>query len=261
VTTDNRPIGIYDSGIGGLTVLSEVRRKLPHESVIYYGDTTHLPYGNKTKDTLISYNKHIFKELTDNNCKMIISACNASSALALDAMRDDYPQLPIIGLIQPGARAALAASRHKNIGIIATEATVKSDAYHHAIKELDQEASVRQVACPEFVPLVEQGKIDSLEALTIVNKYLSQLLDVDTLVYGCTHYPYLETVIKLVVPQDQMAFIDPAQATVEVASKQLASLNISASEDNQARYRFIWSGKEPKPFNASTYLAMDLAYS
>jgi glutamate racemase len=250
---DNRPLGIYDSGIGGLSVVSEVIRQLPNESFIYYGDTKNLPYGDKKPAQIIEFNKGIFAYLLDQNCKMIVSACNSSSAIALPTLMFLYPALSVVSLIEPGAYSAVKATKNKRIGLIATTATVKSNAYANAVKKINNAIEVQQVACPEFVPIIESGKVNEPETYEIVKKYISQFQDIDTLIYGCTHYPALEPILKQIFPDNKVSFINPAIATVQKAVQEMQELNLAADKDNSVRYEFVWSGQVPGQFNAKSY--------
>jgi len=249
------PIGIYDSGIGGLTVLSEVQRQLPHENIIYYGDTRHLPYGEKSPAEIINYNHHIFSVFAEQRCKMVIAACNTSSSLALDLMKKSYPGLPVIGLIRPGAEAAVSTSQNQRIGVIATSATVKSNAYLHAVQRINADTHVQQVACPEFVPMIEGGQLDTPEAYMIVNKYVSRFQDIDTIIYGCTHYPALQPILENIFPAQSVCFVNPAIATVRLAKSELSRLHIASDNTHHPDYTFLWSGHVPVQFNEKKYLA------
>jgi glutamate racemase len=232
-------IGVFDSGVGGLTVLQEIYRQLPNESVLYFGDTARVPYGNRTAAEIIQFTRQTLDWLVDRGVKMAIVACNTSSALALETVRSEY-DLPILGVILPGARAA--ALQGQRIGVIATPATVNSNAYIHAIQEANPQAQVWQVACPQFVPLIENNQIDDPQTLAIAKEYLQPLLDrsIDTLVYGCTHYPHLEPVLRQFVPMS-VKFVNPAVAVVAAAAKELNVLGIQ-SHCQSALTEFVVSG-------------------
>ncbi len=224
------PIGIFDSGVGGLTVLQEVYRQLPQESILYFGDTARVPYGNRQPEEIIQFAEEILHWMENQGVKMAIMACNTSSALALDAVRQ-YFKFPILGVILPGSRQA--ANIGKNIGVIATPATVTSNAYQQAILEsanfaMDNPAiAVHQVPCPEFVPLIEQNRIFEPHTREIAQKYLAPLIqaEIDTLIYGCTHYPHLEPVLRDLVPS-HVQFVNPAVHVVEAAHQELKSLGL-----------------------------------
>jgi len=251
------PIGIFDSGVGGLTVLREIYRQIPNESVIYFGDTARLPYGSRSPEEILYFVRQILTWMEAQGVKMVMMACNTSSALALDIVQREYP-FPILGLIRPGAQAA-ARSGH-TIGIIATEATVKSNAYANAIGELDPNHQVYQVSCPELVPIVERNQIQQPYALQTAQKYLEPFIEarIDTLVYGCTHYPHLEPVLKTVLPAS-VQYVDPAISMVSAASRELDALGlrsntpawstefyVSGSPHTFNRLAVQWLGYKPK---------------
>lgn len=217
-------IGVFDSGVGGLTVLQEIYRQLPQESVLYFGDTARVPYGNRSATEIVEFTRQTLDLMVKEKVKMAIVACNTSSALALEIVQSEY-DLPILGVILPGARAA--ALHGRKIGVIATQATVNSDAYLHAIKEANPSAQVWQVACPEFVPLIENNRLDEPYTLAVARAYIQPLLDlgIDTLVYGCTHYPHLEPVLRQFVP-DSIRRINPAVHVVAAAVKEIEILGI-----------------------------------
>ena len=237
-------IGVFDSGVGGLTVLQEVSRQLPHESVLYFGDTARVPYGTRSAAEIIQFTRETLDWMVSQRVKMAIMACNTSSALALETVRSEY-DLPILGVILPGARAA--AFQGQRIGVIATPATVQSDAYLHAIQEANPHAEVWQVACPEFVPIIENNRIQEPATLEIAKQYLQPLLDrsIDTLVYGCTHYPHLEPIFRKFVPAN-LRFINPAIHVVNAATKELNLLGIN-SNIPATPTKFIVSG-DPQQF-------------
>ncbi len=232
-------IGVFDSGVGGLTVLEEINRQLPNESVLYFGDTARVPYGTRSAAEILQFTRQTLDWLVAQGVKMAIVACNTSSALALETVRAEY-DLPILGVILPGARAA--ALQGQRIGVIATPATVNSNAYLHAIQEANPNAQVWQVACPEFVPLIETNRIDDPQTLAIAKEYIQPLLDrsIDTLVYGCTHYPHLELVLRQFVPMS-VKFVNPAVAVVAAAAKELNVLGIQSRHPAMPT-QFIVSG-------------------
>jgi glutamate racemase len=225
-SADTLRIGVFDSGVGGLTVLQEIYRQLPDESVLYFGDTARVPYGTRSAAEIIQFTRQTLDWMVAQGVKMAIVACNTSSALALETVRSEY-DLPILGVILPGARAA--ALQGRRIGVIATPATVKSNAYLHAIQEANPNAQVWQVACPEFVPLIETNRINDPQTLAIAQEYIQPLLDrsIDTLIYGCTHYPHLEPVLRQFIPMS-VKFINPAVAVVAAAAKELNVLGIQS---------------------------------
>ena len=191
-THDPRPIGVFDSGIGGLTAVRELFRQLPHESVVYFGDTARLPYGNKSKETVTRFSVEIASFLVRQNVKCIVVACNTASSHALDDLRARY-DLPIVGVIEPAAKAAIAASPHGLVGVVGTLATVGSHAYLEAIHRLAPGANVLSRACPLFVPLVEEGWLDHKVTRLVAEEYLAELraANLESLILGCTHYPLL----------------------------------------------------------------------
>jgi glutamate racemase len=237
-------IGVFDSGVGGLTVLQEVDRQLPNESVLYFGDTARVPYGTRSAAEILEFTRQTLDWMVQQRVKMAIMACNTSSALALSTVQSEY-DLPILGVILPGARAA--ARQGQRIGVIATPATVSSDAYLNAIQEANPHAEVWQVACPEFVPLIEHNRLADPYTLKIAKEYIQPLLDlsIDTLVYGCTHYPHLEPILRQFVPKT-VEFINPAVAVVTAAAKELNVLGIQ-SYSPAIDTKFVVSG-DPDQF-------------
>lgn len=214
-----QPIGIFDSGLGGITVLRALYRQLPQESIIYFADTARLPYGNRTPEELVQYVREILTWMEAQGVKMVVMACNTSSAVALDIIRSEF-KTPVLGLILPGARGAVSQGRR--IGIIATQATVNSNAYKNAILEINPEAEVWQMPCPEFVPLIEANRIHDPHTKRVVQKCLQPLIDngIDTLVYGCTHYRHLSGVMKTILPSNVVC-VDPAEYVVSATEQEL----------------------------------------
>jgi len=217
-------IGVFDSGLGGLTVLTELYRQLPNESILYFGDTARLPYGSRSPGEIVQFVREILHWMSPQGIKMAIVACNTSSALALETIRSEF-DWPILGLIHPGARAAIAQGRR--IGVIATPATAASNAYRRAIQEMEPEARVWQVGCPEFVPLIESGRIHDPYTREVAREYLSPLIQqqIDTLVYGCTHYPFLAPVLQTILPPS-VQLVDPAVHVVAAAVQELELLGL-----------------------------------
>ncbi|WP_193193861.1 glutamate racemase [Nostoc sp. MG11] len=218
------PIGIFDSGVGGLTVLRQVYRQLPNESIVYFGDTARLPYGIRSQAEILQFAREILTWLQQQRVKMVIMACNTSSALALETVRQEF-SIPILGVILPGARAAV--QQGKRIGVIATPATAKSNAYRQAILEIDPNVQVWQVGCPEFVPLIEQNRIHDPYTTEVARAYLEPLLqqEIDTLVHGCTHYPHLAPVLRSFLPS-HVKLVDPAVHVVAACIKELDLLGL-----------------------------------
>ena len=218
------PIGVFDSGVGGLTVLKELYRQLPHESIVYFGDTARLPYGTKSQAEILQFVREILTWMMSRGVKMVIMACNTSSALALEAVQAEF-DVPILGLILPGARAAVQTGNR--IGVIATPATAASNAYRQAILEVDATASVWQVGCPEFVPLIEANRITDPYTYQIAQTYIAPLLQqqIDTLIYGCTHYPHLAPVLERILPPT-VRLINPAIQMAQATAQELDFLGL-----------------------------------
>jgi glutamate racemase len=194
---------MFDSGIGGLTVLKEVRKTLPKEHILYLGDTARVPYGNRSPETVARYSLENTRFLTGKGIKMLIVACNTSSAVALPVLKKALP-IPVVGVIDPPSREAVKRTQRGRIGVIGTRATINSQAYPKAIKKLDPSIDIRSKACPLFVPLVEEGLEEDEIARLVVRKYLEEFLDtgIDVLVMGCTHYPILERQIRTLLGED-----------------------------------------------------------
>lgn len=207
------PIGVFDSGVGGLTVAREIMRNLPNEDIVYFGDTARVPYGSKSKDNIIRYSRQIIHFLQTKGVKAIVIACNTASALALETVKDEF-DIPIIGVVEPGARAALAVTETKKIGVIGTEATVRSAMYEKIIQAVEPDVSVLAKACPLFVPLVEEGFKKHPVTDEIIDYYLASLKesDIDALILGCTHYPLLRSQIREYVG-DKITLVNPAYET------------------------------------------------
>ncbi len=218
-----QPVGVFDSGIGGLTVAREIIRQLPAETIIYYGDTAHVPYGSRTVEELREFADTITAFLIARGAKAIVDACNTTSAVALPYLKKKY-SVPIIGVIEPGVTEALRATRNGRIGVIATEATVASNAHEKAIHALAGEVRVFARACPKLVPLVEAGLVSGPEVEAAVAEYVQPLIEagIDTLILGCTHYPFLAPVIQEVAGPG-VTLIDPAAATVRELKQVLAA--------------------------------------
>lgn len=231
------PIGVFDSGSGGLTVLRELHQQLRHESFLYFGDTARLPYGTRSQAEIIEYSRQILTWMSHVGVKMAIVACNTSSAWALDVVRSEF-KIPIIGIILPGARAAV--KRGKRIGVIATPATVASDSYRQAILEINPSVEVWQVACPEFVPLIETNQIHQPETAEIVQCRLQPLLaaQIDTLVYGCTHYPHLRPLMNTLLPRG-IRQVDPAATLVKAVQQELKILRLTSLQKDSFTHFYV----------------------
>ena len=224
-------IGVFDSGVGGLTVVAALRRRLPRESILYLGDTARLPYGSKSPETVTRYTRRNIEFLVERGVKAVVVACNTASALALEHVHL-ADGMPLWGVIEPGARRAAEVSRGR-VGVIATEATVRSDAYPRALRRLRPDLAVVSRACPLFVPLVEEGwQDDDFVTTRIAERYLAPLLaaEIDTLVLGCTHYPLLKSVLAQVAGP-AVTLVDSAEAVAEVVATGLAEAGLARSEE------------------------------
>ena len=239
------PIGVFDSGVGGLTVSREIMRNLPSEKIVYFGDTARVPYGSKSKETIIRYSRQIIRFLQQQQVKAIVVACNTASAFALDAVRDEF-DIPIIGVIEPGAKVAAAQTRNKRVGIIGTVGTVGSGIHAEYLKHLDPEITVFGKACPLFVPLVEEGWLHDPVTDEVAARYLKELQDkqVDTLILGCTHYPLLKDAISKIYPD--IKIVDPAKETaldLKEILEQNEFLKNDAKKDEEVKY-YVTDGQE-----------------
>ena len=237
---NDAPIGVFDSGIGGLTVAHEIIRQLPNESLLYFGDTARVPYGPKSPDTVRRYSREVAAFLREQGVKMIVVACNTATAHALSTLREELT-MPVLGVIEPGARAAVNATRSGHVGIIGTAGTVKSGAYMRAIRELDEEIRTTSRACPLFVPLVEEGWTEHEATELVAREYLEPFRDsgIDTLVLGCTHYPLLKPLLQRVLG-DSVRLIDSAEETAAATSRILQSLELQTTK-REPTHRFVAS--------------------
>jgi len=244
-TVNRAPLGVFDSGIGGLTVARALFERLPHESVIYFGDTARVPYGPKSPDTVRRYAGEILAYLLGRGVKALVVACNTISAHALEYLSARCP-VPLVGVIEPGARAAVAATRSGKIGVIGTAGTIASGAYERAIKALRPETPVCVQACPLFVPLVEEGWFDHPATELIARQYLEPLqrAGVDVLVLGCTHYPLLKPLLARVLGPG-VTLVDSAEETAKVAAAALDQGGLTTAPDAAAVHRFVVSDDEP----------------
>ena len=230
--SDVRPIGVFDSGIGGLTVVKAMRDLLPNESISYLGDTARVPYGPKSPETVQRYAIGLAEILIKQNAKALVVACNTVSSVALPALTEKFP-VPVIGVIEPGARAALAVSRNRHIGVIGTRATIRSGAYEKALREADSNVRVSSRACPLLVPLIEEGLLNDEVTDRMILRYLEPLLadDIDTLVLGCTHYPLLTGAIARVLKR-QIMVVDSAQNCARAVEEMLDQHSLRAAPLN-----------------------------
>ncbi|MBI1911354.1 MAG: glutamate racemase [Deltaproteobacteria bacterium] len=235
----NSPIGVFDSGIGGLTVLREITRLLPNENTIYLGDTARVPYGSKSKETVERYSFEVANFLIKHDIKLLVAACNTASAYAVPKLKREL-KIPVLGVIEPGAKAAVSVTSHNKIGVIGTEGTIRSSAYCTAIKSVNPEVSTFTKACPLFVPLVEEGWANDEVTALVAERYLCDLKDsgIDTLVLGCTHYPLLKETIASVMGS-AVTLIDSAASTAAEVKRILSESNMFNAKTGQAKHRFF----------------------
>ena len=235
------PIGVFDSGIGGLTVVREIIRQLPNERIIYFGDTARVPYGPKSPETVLRYSREISAYLGQQGVKAIVVACNTATAHALAALLAELP-FPVTGVVEPGARAAVKASRGGSVGVIGTTGTIASGAYERAIRSLRPGAEITARACPLLVPLVEEGWLDTEATRLIAREYLAPLVEshIDTLVLGCTHYPLLKPLLASIVGAD-VRLIDSAEETARETARMLDAADLRTTSKGPASHRFIAS--------------------
>ena len=241
MVTAAAPIGVFDSGIGGLTVARELMRQLPAESIIYFGDTARVPYGPKSPDTVRRYSREIASYLRERGVKALVVACNTATAHALTTLQAEE-SMPVIGVVEPGARAAVAATRDGNIGVIGTVGTIRSGAYERAIRVLRPDARITTLPCPLFVPLVEEGWLEHEATRLVAREYLSTFATerIDTLVLGCTHYPLLKPLITEVLGPD-VALIDSAEQTAAEVRRTLEVRGLLAPSAAVAVRRYVAS--------------------
>ncbi|HZW67814.1 MAG TPA: glutamate racemase [Pseudogracilibacillus sp.] len=238
-----RPIGVFDSGVGGLTVAHELMRQLPNEELIYVGDTLRCPYGSRPKHEVKQFTNELVQFLLDKNVKVIVIACNTATAFTLNELKSKL-DIPIIGVIQPGARAAIKNTMNQRIGIIGTEGTVTSQAYPKALQQINQQLEVTSLACPLFVPMVEKGITEGEQAKVVVQETLKPLRntkDIDTLVLGCTHYPLLEDVIQDVMG-DEVKIISSGEETARETSTILEIENLLYKGERTPKHSFYTTG-------------------
>lgn len=244
-----KPIGMFDSGLGGLTVMKELMKALPHENFLYFGDTAHVPYGNKSKETIIRYSLEIAHFLMEQEIKLLIIACNSATALALDAVQNEL-DIPVIGVINPGVKAAIAHSENQKIAVLGTRATIQSEVYQSSILSRSPKAQIFALSCPLFVPLVEENYLEKKGAKLIVKDYLAPLKSqgVDTVLLGCTHYPLMKTLIKKEVGHE-VAVIDSASSLAHEALSILSRLGLIETSGLGAVRFFV--SDDPQNFRKS----------
>lgn len=245
----NAPIGVFDSGVGGLTVAREIMRQLPDEKVIYFGDTARVPYGSKSKETVTRYSRQIVRFLQSQEVKTIVVACNTASAYALDEIEKEV-DIPIIGVVKPGAAVAAQVTSNGKIGVIATEGTIGSKIYTQYINEINPSVSVVGKACPLFTPLVEEGLWQDPVTDEIAKRYLTELIDIgiDTLILGCTHYPLIRSTIGRIMGEG-VTLVNPAYETARELKELLEKEGILNDEEAKLgdnKYRFYVSDAAEK---------------
>lgn len=243
---DSRPIGVFDSGIGGLTVVKEIMEQLPNESIVYFGDTARVPYGTKSKEIVTRYSFQCIKFLLEKKVKAIVVACNTASAASLDAAKQSF-DIPFIGVVEPGAITACQVTRSNKVGIIGTEGTVSSGAYEKEINVINNDVKIVLKACPLFVPIAEEGWQDTEIARLTAHEYLAGLKEkgIDALVMACTHYPLLEKTIAQVMGEDIM-LVNPAYETAKSLKDILDELGIRNKGGRKTEYEFYVSDNPVK---------------
>jgi len=240
------PIGVFDSGIGGLTVLRALTEALPRESFLYLGDTARLPYGSKSAKSVTRYALQTTALLKERGIKLLVIACNTATAVSLDALQEAYPGLPVIGVIRPGAEAACRASHTGRIGVIGTESTINGRSYEREILRIRPDARVFGLPCPLFVPLAEEGWCDGEIATAVARRYLGGMVEetgIDTLVLGCTHFPVLAGAIREVVG-DGVRLVDSAQTTAEFVQDMLERRDICSTTTDRTMHFLATDGSE-----------------
>ena len=242
------PVGVFDSGVGGLTVAREISRQLPEENIVYFGDTARVPYGSKSQNTIIRFSEQIIRFLKTKQVKAIVIACNTASALALDAVRDEF-DIPIMGVVIPGARAAVEATKNRKVGVVGTDATVQSGMYTKVIHEMAPDITVIEKACPLFVPLVEEGFKEHVVTREIIEYYLESMrnTDIDAMILGCTHYPLIRSKIRDYMG-DRIQIVKPAYETAMDLKKMLEERGMAndGSTEQHSRYSFYVSDAAEK---------------
>jgi glutamate racemase len=238
---DTRPIGVFDSGIGGLTVVREILKRVPHEEVVYFGDTARVPYGSKSNRVVEKFAMQDIFFLLQKDVKLLVAACHTVSSVALDNLVATL-HLPLLGVVEPGIRAALEVTVNNRIGVIGTRATVNSGTYERKIKERREDVTVVSRACPLFVPLAEEGWLDGPVTRSVAEIYLKPLMDerIDTLILGCTHYPLLKPVVKEILGSS-VTVIDSAEETAELVGRRIKVLSIENNGAGEPDHTFFVS--------------------
>lgn len=244
---NNKPIGVFDSGVGGLTVLKEIVEQLPGEDVIYFGDTARIPYGSRSKETVIRYFLQSVRFLLTKDIKALVIACNTASALAMTEGKKAF-KLPILGVIEPGAKASVLATKNSKIGVIGTQGTINSQSYQRRIRRMLPSAEIIGIPCPLFVPIVEEGWENSDVAFMTAKQYLLELKEhnIDSLVLGCTHYPALRYTIDKVL-EGKVTLVNPAYETAKAAKKMLEEEELMSSRLDGGNCEFYVSD-DPENF-------------
>lgn len=243
---NRRPIGVFDSGIGGLTVVRQIMTRLPHESIVYFGDTARIPYGTKSEETVRRFAVEDSLFLLDKDVKMIVVACNSASAVAVDLLKEVVP-VTVIGMIRPGAEAAIKYTRNKKIGVIGTAATIRSNSYQKEINALQPEMEVFSQPCPLFVPLVEEGLMQDEATYLIARRYLHSLIanNIDALILGCTHYPLLKSTLRRIIRdysnRGTMRLIESGVEAARKVQEVLENENKLSPTDQHAKHHFYLS--------------------
>ncbi len=255
---NNSPIGVFDSGVGGLTVAREIMRQMPSESIVYFGDTARVPYGSKSQNTVITYSKQIVKFLNTKHVKAIVVACNTATAFALETLQKES-DIPVIGVIKPGAKAALKATKNGRIGVIGTEGMIRTDIYTKYLSHINQNVQVFPKSCPLFVPLVEEGLLYDSVTVEIAERYFSELkgYDIDTLILGCTHYPLIRHTLQKVIGE-KVSLVNPAYETAKSLKAVLSTKDLICDQDIPTHQFFVSDGAEKFKAFANTILPCDV---
>lgn len=239
--SDQRAIGMFDSGLGGLTVMQQVVKRLPHEDVVYFGDTARLPYGGKSRETVVRYSIENTIFLIEKNVKIVVVACNTATSQALKKLQQIFG-LPVVGVIEPGAQHAVDVTKNGRIAVLGTRGTIQSQAYQKAILEKNPKTTIFPIACPLFVPLVEEDCLDHPAARLVVHEYLKSLKDqdIDTILLGCTHYPLLKDLIRAEVG-DKVAIVDSASCCADRVATLIADKGVGRDAGAQGEYHYYVS--------------------
>ncbi|WP_343210741.1 glutamate racemase [Anaerolentibacter hominis] len=252
------PVGVFDSGIGGLTVAREIMRQMPDEQIIYFGDTARLPYGSKSRETVIRYSRQIVKFLLSYGVKAIVVACNTASAYALETIKQEL-SIPVVGVVKPGAVTAARTTKNGRIGVIGTEGTINSNIYTRYLQDINPDIKVYGKACPLFVPLVEEGMLYDSVTVEMADRYTSELkgYGVDTLVLGCTHYPLIRHTIQKAMGE-AVTLVNPAYETAQELHRILVEQNLCRDQRNPEHKFFVSDGAEKFKAFANTILPCEV---